>query len=188
MQLTATDREQILTAREANALLPIENHRVEASVGTIFVGCSDGDQFKDVYEHHCKVCANLRHHPLLLNGGALLLSPHSPIRGAKKDGTVLLRHVNAASRIKGIHSIVLYVHAPCGVARAAKLDFFEVMRNLLEGKRRLRAQRGCSRLKVTCFCHVDYPSATSEVRKRTYFVNRAKMTEFLTAHGREIRA
>ncbi|HEY4499382.1 MAG TPA: hypothetical protein VJH94_04975 [Candidatus Paceibacterota bacterium] len=181
------ERGQIKSAREIGALLEIEGRQIKSSEGTIFVGCSDGDQFNDVYRHHCHVCEVLRHHPLLLNGGAMLLSKHSPIRGAKRDGTVFLRHINAASCIKHITTVVLYVHAPCGVARAAKLDFWEVMRLLVEAKLRLLSQRGSRKLKISCFCHVDFNGGDSPQKKRTYFVDREAMTELLKANGREVR-
>lgn len=189
LHLSVTDRDQIVFARQAGALIEIQNHRIESSAGTIFVGCSDGDQFRDVYAHHCKVCALERHHPLLLNGGSLLLSKHSPIRGAKKDSAVLLRHIQAASSIKGIRTVVLYVHAPCGVAYRKHLDFLEVMRLLIEAKLRLRLQRGLSKLKFSCFCHVDFNGLSGEgARKRTYVVDRKVMTEFLKTNAREVRS
>ena len=171
--ITPTDLRYIVAAREAGALLKIEKHRIKSAEGTIFVGCSDGDCFSDLYAHHCKVCTTPRHHPLLLNGGALLLSHHSPVHGAKKDATVLLRHIKAARNIKGIHTVVLYVHAPCGVAHKMKLDFLEVFRLLIEAKLRLRAQKGFGSINMSCFLHTD------NGKMRTYFVDRKVATEFL---------
>ena len=109
MHLSSTDYKQAKLARseEVGALVEIQNHRIDSPKGTIFVGCSDGDQFKDVYTHHCKVCELDRHHPLCLNGGGLLLSKYSPVRGAKMDSRTLLRHIQAASRIKDMHTVVL---------------------------------------------------------------------------------
>ncbi|HEY4479314.1 MAG: hypothetical protein A3C06_01705 [Candidatus Taylorbacteria bacterium RIFCSPHIGHO2_02_FULL_46_13] len=187
MQLTEVDHEQVRTARAANALVPVEKHRIQNPAGTILVPCPDGDQFRDVYGQHCRLCNIERHHPLSLNGGALLLSKHSPVRHAKLKGSALLLDIKETQGLKGMDTLALYVHAPCGVAYGTSLDFFEVMRLLIEAKLRLLAQRTLAKLKIVCFCHVDYPSATSEVRKRTYFVNRAKTTEFLAANGREVR-
>lgn len=183
--ITTTDIEEVKLAREAGVLLEIEGRRIASSNGTIFVGCSDGDQFADLYRFHtttCK-CDEVRHHPLLLNGGALLLSSNSPITGAKRDGRVLLRHIHVASRIKGIKTLVLYTHCPCGVAYGAKLDIFEVVRLLVEAKLRIRLRNGGRGISISCFIHVDYGN-----RKRTYFVDRIKATEFLKTQGREIRS
>ncbi len=189
LHLSSTDRDQIKQAREAGALKEIQHHRIEDPAGTIFVACPDGDQFRDVYGHHCTLCAIERHHPLSLNGGALLLSRHSPILCAKKDGAVFLRHVKAASRLKGMRTVVLYVHAPCGVAYGSKLDFWEVLRLLVEAKLRLRHQRGLRKLKIACFVHVDYNgnALAAGIKKRTYFVDRAVASEFLKTQGREVR-
>ena len=181
-EITAADRAHIVSARGARALLDIEGRRVSASQGTVFIGCPDGDRFKDVYDYHCHVCNGVRHHPLLLNGGALLLSHHSPIWGAKGDGKTLVRHANAAARIKHIHTAILYAHWPCGVGVAAGLNFLEVLRLLLEAKMRLRSQRGFTNIKKFCFVHVDYGD-----RKRTYFVDRQVAEGFLKERGSEVR-
>lgn len=190
--MTEIDRDQVLLARDRGALCEIDNHLIESSHGTVFVGCPDGDQFNDVYEHHCMMCpGEIRHHPLLLNGGALLLSPSSPVPKAKWDGAVLMRHVQNATRIKGIHSVVFYAHVPCAVALQCSLDFLEVMRLLLEAKSHVRAFRLFSGLKFACFCHVDFGNgngSNGHPKKRTYFVDREASIKLLRAHNRVLRA
>lgn len=189
LPLSRTDGEQIGLALEAGVLLPTQKHCIENPEGTILVPCPDGDHFHDVYSQHCTLCEIRRHHPLCLNAGALLLSKHSPIRGAKMDGRTMLRHISGASKIKGMDTVVLYVHAPCGVAYGAKLDFFEVLRLLVEAKLRLRGQKKFAKLKIACFVHVAYQGPDfPNVRKRTYFVERKAAVAFLEKVGRPVRA
>jgi hypothetical protein len=182
--LTDTDRVQIETLREAGCLCDVDRYRIKSDKVTIFVGCADGDQLYDLYRHHCHICCGSRHHALLLNGGALLLPRESRIHGAKKGGMVLMNHIVTASHLKGIHSVVLYTHAPCGAAGLVKLSFFDVMRYLAEAKLRLAVRSDLRHLTVSCFCHVDYGGG----KKRTYYVHRRELTKFLTEHRRPPRS
>jgi len=175
------DFNNIIVAR-TNVLHDIQGDKIACPKGTILIGCSDGDRFWDMYNHHCEICNHTRNHPLSLNGGALLISKRSPIRGARADGNTLLRHAHLAVSKKGFRTIILYVHTPCLVANTYDLDFLEVLRLLIEAKMRLRSCRGMSEVKMYCFFHVDY-----EHKKRTYFVARDPAIEFLASHGRPVR-
>ena len=185
-KLANSDMALIRKLRGVGVLCELDSGKIMSSCGTIFVGCPDADQFLDIYEHHCAMCdGEIRHHPLCLNGGALLLSKHSPIPFARADGDALLRHVSEAAALKGISSIALYTHAPCGVAGKYKLDALEVTRLLLEAKMRLKNQRRFHGFKLHCFMHVDF----SEERgcKRTYFVNKSAALDYLRDNDRPVR-
>ena len=184
IELTDADRSFIKAARAAGALCDLDGEKIHAPNGTILLACADGDQFFELLHHHCHIAKTVRHHALLLNGGPLLVAPASPIENAGTDGEVLLRHIDAAVPMKGIPTVVLCTHAPCGAARKANLDFLDVLRLLMEAKLRLRKSLDLKSVeRIHCFCHVDHGGN----HKRTYCVLRIPACAFLEALGRPVR-
>ena len=182
--LSNVDREQIGVAEAAGVLPELDGDRIKR--GSIFVTCADGDQFRSVHDGLCLVSETSRHHPLSLNGGALLMAPMSAgdIPDAGIDGDVLLRHINQANQIKRIPSVVLCSHAPCGVAYGFGLDFFEVLRRMIEAKRRVRLALGFNDVeKVLCLLHIDY----GEGVKKLHRIRKEKTVKFLEEQGRSVR-
>lgn len=169
--LSKRDRDLIRYFRDPKrgVLLEVQAHLIDESHGTIMVTCADGDQMTDVYRHHEGVCMHHRDDPrihlLSLNGGAKLIAKSSPLRVGDED-TLLLKHMQFAREMKKMETVVLYAHAPCGVAYGHDLSFAEVLELLFEGKERVKCT--LSEIKVACFCHIDY----GDGRKRTYFVSR----------------
>lgn len=169
MTLAESDRLEIRFFRDqVGVLLDVHPHLIDQSNGVILVTCSDGDQMPDVFKHHEKFCThhreNARIHLFSLNGGAKLISADSPLRMHQED-EVLLSHIRMARELKKIETVVLYAHAPCGVAYGKKLSFTDVLELLFKGKERVKTE--VPGVKVACFCHVDH----GENRKRTYFVS-----------------
>jgi hypothetical protein len=169
LQLNQRDRDLIAHYKEIGVLSDVAAHLIDEQHGAIMVTCSDGDQFSDVFAHHAQhICMTQRHdsriHLLALNGGAKLLAKDSPLLTVGEDA-VLLKHIGAGIALKGIQTVVLYAHAPCGVAYEEDLPFDQVLDLLFRGKQRVKEMYPST--KVACFCHVD-----DGEKKRTYFVSR----------------
>jgi hypothetical protein len=108
-----------------------------------------------------------RIHELKLNGGALLIPEKSPITHLGED-RVLIEHIRSAMRMKKIQTVVLFAHAPCGMAGMFGLTLTQNLDCLIEAKLRLKSELVGA--KVVCFMHI----ARSDRERRTYFISAAK--------------
>lgn len=167
------DRSYLNQLREENILEEVAPQSLDLSNGVIAVVCADGDQFFDYYSHIASLAREQlgreRAHMLALNGGALLLSNEWP---DPEEAIVLKRHINVAVDLKNIHTVVLYVHAPCGAAGICHFDAKKVLDLLVQAKENVKLIRGD--IKVICFVHVDW----GEGKKRTYFLSQGKWNEY----------
>ena len=167
--IKGVDRELIASLRERGVLVPVEGHRLDLGRGVIMVTCPDCDQRADLFNHQEAVFREQgldpRIHALGLNGGALLVAEESPLNDELGEDRVLIAHMKGARQLKGINTVALYSHIPCGAAGLANLSSEEVVDFLVLGKRRVRAE--IPEAKVACFLHVD----KGEGNKRTYFVS-----------------
>lgn len=157
--------------RRGEVLRDVQQHQIDARNGVVLVACGDGDQFHDLYRHKTEILAPQRGepriHPLILNGGALLIPHDSPFNRDLPNDGVLLQNIAGAIKLKDIRTIAIYVHAPCGMARSAELNFEEIIRLLVAAKRRIRHELShVDGLKVAAFCHIHW-----EDGKRTYHVS-----------------
>lgn len=173
MPLRKSDAESVLRSmRRGGVLCDVDTHRLDAKNGVILVACGDGDQFHDLFGYKASILAPQQNdvppriHPLTLNGGALLIPEESPFNAEIPYDQVLLRNIDGAMNLKGIRTVAVYVHAPCGMARTANLDIADVIRLLVSAKRRIRRELERPGLHVAAFCHVDWLEG-----KRTYFVS-----------------
>ena len=162
---------------------PVEAHRLDQAKGVIIVPCGDGDQFPDIYKHHSTVVMQSEHprtHTLALNGGALLLPKTSPLNHGLREDLVLIYHIERARMLKGIDTVALYAHWPCGVACDAEMNFFSALQLLVQAKERLKSElrimgeREEMRVaKVACYMHLASP----EGKRRTYFISARRWKE-----------
>ncbi|MBU6321764.1 MAG: hypothetical protein KGI78_02820 [Patescibacteria group bacterium] len=147
--LSPTETNDIRQLRDAGVLQTVdEGMMARAREGTIFIPCADGHHFDDLFRTHLRLCGcpdneDRMHHPLSLNGGALLLPESSPLRRLDDgsygpDDEVLLRHLVGAIKLKQPQSIILYAHAPCGMARLFGLSIMEEFELLVRAKQRVR--------------------------------------------------
>ncbi|OGZ07818.1 MAG: hypothetical protein A3C93_05860 [Candidatus Lloydbacteria bacterium RIFCSPHIGHO2_02_FULL_54_17] len=184
--LSEEDRRTIrmFSEKKVRVLRKVRPQLVDETNGAILVTCADGDQMENVFLYHRKICLHHREehrpHLLSLNGGAKLIASDSPLRHGDED-TVLLGHLKDARRMKGIETIVLYAHAPCGAAYAHKLSFYRVLELLFAGRERV--EREMPGVKVTCFCHVDYGNG----KKHTYFASRTSWLLWRAAPTKPVR-
>lgn len=181
MVLSEKDRRILKDLRKNEVLIDIEGHRFsEHSAGHILVFCGDGDQSLDLLNHHIGLMTGQREqcrpHLLALNGGALHLPPCSPV-SKNGEGKVLRQQIKDAAALKGIQTVVLYSHAPCGAAKAAEIGLLEQLRLLMRAK--LFIKKTLPLLEVLCLLHVD----NGEGNKRTYFVSRNEWDEWTRRKG-----
>lgn len=177
--LNTDDRKLALELKRARILTDVEAPELNLDHGVIIVTCADGDQMPDLFSFQTRLFnirgIHPRVHTLALNGGALLIPEKSPLNKENGEDRVLLAHLRDARKLKNIDTIVLYVHAPCGAAGLADLNFMQVMELLLEAKARIKKELPGAL--VACFCHVDW----GENIKRTYFVSRDKWISWCKA-------
>lgn len=190
------DYQAILELQLEGWLAPVKgkklDHRLDIKHGLQLVACSDCHQFRDMFGHISNfVTERDGHghiHATLLNGGALLLPIVSRVRGMIPADAVIIANLMGARRLKGISTVALYSHAPCGAAEMAGVNFRETIQLLKEAKDRVKNLLTCSGEKpfhVACFCHVDFgswrpprPNGNGEIEtgdghvRHTYFVPR----------------
>ncbi len=140
--------------------------------GSVIVPCADGDQLHDLLTHHRNVCGcpDKCHHSPALNGGPLLLSDQVPAE-MRSDGDVLLRHTFEGKAIKGIDTVVLYGHAPCGKARGNNISAPEALDHYVRAKHRVRTyahEAGITLDACHLWMHIQWPDGA----RRSYFFNR----------------
>jgi|GEM_PF-4043385 len=75
----------------------------------------------------------------------------------------LLMDIWAASKLKGIRTVVLYIHLPCGVAQLCQQSFNVQLLHAARAKRRVKRWLRGSVDKALIFVHVDYGD-----KERTY--------------------
>lgn len=175
---------QIRSFRSMNILLEIEGHRLPQDKGVILVTCADGDQFGDLYTHQKWVNgssppeARERIHTLGWNGGALRIPHQSPVNQAGRTTDLdCIQDILEASKLKGIRTVALYAHAPCGKAHAHDVDLMGVLSLLAGAKARLKSE--APSLTVATFFHVRYPDG----KARSYYFDCGAWGRYLAARG-----
>lgn len=172
--LNGFDRVYLRELRDKNILLDIDSHLLDQKNGVIMIACADGDQMPDVFEKQEEYLLEQREtpriHTLALNGGALVVPTNSPLNSELPKGKVIIDDIKGAMMLKGINTVVLYAHAPCGAAGLYHLNIEEVIDFLIKAKEEIK--KAVAGIKVACFFHVDWGD-----HKRTYFVSAAKWRE-----------
>lgn len=160
---------------EFNVLIDIseqEVRRVAGNEGSVVIACADGDQFFDLIQHHRIICGCERgcHHSIALNGGPLLCSDHVSAH-LQHDGEVILRHAFQGKELKGLDTLVLYGHAPCGMAGANRISAAETLSHYVRAKDRFRRYAEEHQIRLTAcllWMHIQWPDG----RRNSYFFNR----------------
>lgn len=167
--LSDKDRQTYARLRKQHILDDVDTHRLDLSAGVILVTCSDGDQILDTISHAMRLfdeqSIKPRIHLIALNGGGLLVSEKSPLVANKREDLIILEHIAVAQKLKGINTVALYTHAPCGAGTLASLTLEQEIDLLLAAKTRLKET--VSGIRAACFCHIDRGDD-----KRTYFVSK----------------
>ena len=180
MPLTQHDRNVIRKMREANILENVASHEINCDGKNVIVMCSDGHQSPDVIKKHTEFLLQPPEtsecccHPLMLNGGSLLLS--ASFVGAHYKHAIdelLLEQIDQSLDLKRANTVVLYTHAPCGVAYLHGLPFEDMLKHQFAGKKRVKEEFKRKRVNVACFVQVD-----DDQKKRTSFISRKKWEEW----------
>ena len=185
-----TEKERHHYKREVEELIlgdvleRIEEHRLDQSEGAILVCCGDADRVFEKVTFHASTQLGYREEPRIhlvaVNGGPLGIPHHSPVNSAGETlgaDAYLLRQIRGARNLKGINTVVLCAHAPCGMADLAGLNVFQIVELLIAAKRRVREEHPDGR--VAPFLHVDYGAGIM----RTYFVPRPAWEAWHSAYG-----
>lgn len=166
MPISSEEQTLFEAYRRWRILEHIDNARLPSSV--IMVICGDGDHVSDKFGYQEQLCRwkeeTPRIHLIAMNGGALLIPGASPLC---EDGAVMRRHIAKARVLKNINDVVLYVHAPCGVAREFGLGFEDIVGWLMAAKRRLKSEHPDIG-RIFPFLHVHRQDGA----KNTYFVSK----------------
>lgn len=176
--LSQKEETEIRQLRQAGVLVPVSQAALTAAQSrTSMIPCADGHHFADLYTTHAALCGEHEdpmHHPLSLNGGALLLPEDSPLRlrddgGYDDEDYILLKHLKGAIQLKTPRAIILYAHAPCGMVQMHGLSIYEEFELLVKAKQRVREfvyPYGVS--DVRAWFHVAYPDGA----RKTYHFKR----------------
>lgn len=175
MQLAQEDLSAIIKLREAGVLEDFNPSKVDHhGQGVTVVSCSDGDQIYEILTHLAGAVITTRIHVLASHGGALRIPEKSPLVFPDlRVDAVLLNDIAAVPELKGITTLLLYAHLPCGIAKKHGLDSIRVIALLKEAKNRLQTE--LPYLQVIPLLHVDYGEGNGikngGSKKRTYFVS-----------------
>lgn len=178
MKLKPEEKQLLCRLRAERVLVDIDPKRIDVRNGVIALFCSDGDQKEDLDGHLAELCreqqqGKAREHVLALNGGAILLSG---IWQYREEAVVIRRHLEQAVALKGIKTVALYGHWPCGAAGVMQYPILKVIACLMEAKAKVKRMFDGD-VRVVPFFHVDW--AEEKERKRTYFLSVEEWCEFV---------
>jgi len=172
--LSAADRRAYTLLRNSRILDDVEAHRLDLTKGVILHACADGDQSFDLFTHLTKVVTVQRTDPRIHwfgdNGGALILPTNSPFN-VNRRGENRLEEMQEAHDLKGICTVALYSHAPCGKV-GGSMNLTAQVNHLVRAK--IQVKERFSWAHVACFFHMDL----GEGNKHTYFVSRKNWEEY----------
>jgi hypothetical protein len=179
--LSDFDRNVVRVLRGTQVLENEDARKVPMDNGVIVIPCSDGDQLPDLFGHDCELAFDnggiVRPHMPALHGGAMLIAEDCPLYRKFRVDELLLVHIQQAEAMKEIHTVILYIHTPCGAAGLAGLNLIQQIMFLMRAK--VRVKKIDPTNKVICKVHVDYgPSFPNDKRRRTYFISLSKWEEY----------
>lgn len=175
------DGEFIAELINKEVLTPLNGKGKMFSEGTIFVPCSDGHRFGDMYHHHSGACfhGSDMHHPLALPGGAMLIAGDTRIEHEFPCMTRnMLKFIVKSAGMKACANFALYTHGPCSLADDFGMDTQQVLTLHAHADANVNthlADNGheCATV-ISCF-HIDFaelggsrPDYPEPLRFRTY--------------------
>ena len=182
MPISETDRQIILDLRQASILEDVNPHRINCDGRNIVIMCGDGHQLiRKIRTHesyvkrdeHSECCC----HGIMINGGALNLSPRFTRHMRLPVQKVLLSQIRQSMALKGVNTVALYVHAPCGAAKLRGMSVMDVLDELFKAKESLKRHFSKRRkFNVACFIQIDFGNG----RERSYFISAKKWSEYKT--------
>ncbi|MDP1709439.1 MAG: hypothetical protein Q8L21_00945 [Candidatus Komeilibacteria bacterium] len=175
--LSPIDARTITDLRRANVLQDVAGHLLDQRQGVLLVTCPDGDHFFDIFSHQLHMqdgqCRHPRVHTFGWHGGALRLVPGSPANTEPEEHQIFMREIREGRALKGINTVALYAHVPCGKAGERQIDLLQLMVLLIQAKAIIKLMN--NGIVVAPFLHVAYQNN----RRRTYFVSRPEWDKWL---------
>lgn len=162
---------------EAGVFKPIDLAGAAVTKGAMLLVCADGDQFLDLYSQICGAVnaagceRSSRVHVFGWNGAALVIPAGSPLSDGDTWWVKVKAQIEGAMKLKGMTTIFISVHGPCGAAGLVGIKFPAVMVLLEEAVRRVRAE--IPGLTVVPIVHLDL-----EEGKRTLMVDLVEFGAF----------
>ncbi|HBL39117.1 TPA: hypothetical protein DDZ10_00365 [Candidatus Uhrbacteria bacterium] len=153
--------------------------------GAIVVVCSDCHQRKDMSAFLARVAeacgVSELYHKLKVNAAGIALDPDSSLHRKGKHRLLTLEEDirdTMLPSVKGITTVILIAHFPCGKAGLEGISDEEQMQSLLVGKARLKEHLYVPR--VVCAVHVDWGGHN----RRMYRITRRDWEAWCHRHDR----
>lgn len=161
--------------KQDQVLKPIDPNYFKVESGAVWMLCPDCDHFDENFGHFRSLFDEVekpyRIFPVTRAGGAIWI-PKSELlekTGLPRDKDIFF-DIDIAMNHKGISTIFLSVHAPCGAAGLYNLSLFDQIELLVEAKKVVKERYSwVEGLEVKAFAPICYPGA----KRRTYFVSAA---------------
>lgn len=165
--------------RQDGVLRDVDPKKFEAQ-RLVMVTCADGDRLPELLTFHSRLADAVHgkscHQTFALNGGGLLLAHESLLVHPRHQVNLLLRQqIQAAIEMKelaldGRPTVILYTHAPCGAAGAAKMSILQQLavlarakdgHKVMETNEMSREEMHRKGWRIPLFFHVHFPSTMS---------------------------
>lgn len=200
-ELSAREVALIRQLRQDGVLRDVDPKKFETQ-RLVMVTCADGDRLPEILSYHGRLVGlgsassgNPCHQTFALNGGGLLLAHESPLVHPRHHVETLLRkQIQAAIDMKGLAlngrpTVILYTHAPCGAAGAAKMSILQQLTTLAQAKNGHKAIEATEMTpeemrekgwRMPLFFHVHFPATASKSAcDRSYCVSSRIFYEWL---------
>lgn len=166
---------------QAKRMVVPEPHKMDLSNGCIVVSCADGDQIVHVVEQVAMMATvqscKPRPHLLTAHGGALILSPEWPDDVGRDRAKSLLLEIAEARELKGISTILLLSHAPCGKVVQTGMGVEETIKHLMLAKKYVKGLHPTAM--VRCLKQVDWQEQLpNQPEKEMYFLPVERWPQF----------
>lgn len=165
--------------RSGTILYDIDDDKFAATGGRVaFCGCADGHRFCNIHAHLVRGLRKGREelviHTISMAGAVLRIPRRSRVFSwIRGDDTLLLSEIAGGKKLKGITTVILVSHWPCGAAQESGVGFHESLRLFALAKRRVREK--FPELNVGCFIDFDF----GQHCQRTYRIRIRELRSYL---------
>jgi hypothetical protein len=171
----------------AKVLDSLEKHHFHDKFSSAIVCCPDGTKIghtqnllRDMYEKNVR--KYVQHHLLTHHGGALLLSPDSPIVKVGHTTDVDMIEQIKMSVGMGYNSLITLIHLPCAMARAHKMSPMEMFDAFVKAKKRIKEH--LPEVTVACFVQCTIAGKNpEEISESLYFFSKSKYMAWKENNG-----
>ncbi len=166
---------------QAKRMVVPEPHKLDLSNGCIVISCADGDQIVHVVEQVAMMATvqscKPRPHLLTPHGGALVLSPEWPDQAGRRRAECLKEEIAESRTMKGISTILLFGHAPCGKVGQTEMDVETTIKHLMMAKKYVKGLYPSAM--VRCLMQVDWQEQLlDQPEKEVFFLPVEKWPQF----------